>query len=507
MTDAQLNESQSAYRNLAEKSYVADVETNPKNKGIGAALAMLAVTSASYALVQSMVSPALETLRFALNTSQAGISWVLAAYLLSSAVLTPVLGKLGDQRGKKSILIAALCVLVLGCGVSAMATSLPVMLAGRIMQGASGVVLPLAFGVLREMSPDEAVAESVGLVAAMSSVGGGLGVLVAGPIVATMGVQWLFWLPAISNGIIALLLFRILPSTTVSLGGKVNWFAAAALSIALLCLLLPLSLGADIGWLSLPAVALFLAALTFGTAWILIESKSSYPLVDMAVFRLRSVWTANLVSLLFGVVLYSAMGFIPSFMQVPAATDYGLAASVTLSGILFLPTTFAMFAGGLLAGRLTRALRPKPVLIAGMLCPVIGLLGLVVAHDHRWEVALASAVAGLGFGAALSTLSIIVVSSVPEDQTGAAASMNANIRTIGGALGAAIVSSILESNRGLGGFPTESGYEIVFSFLAITGLISSVTCILIPLPYNGDHDEFYAGDRATAKLLDQHSPF
>ncbi|MEH1168263.1 MFS transporter [Micromonospora sp. CPCC 205539] len=485
------------------------VPPTPAGKGLTLALVMLSVTSASYSLVQSMVNPALATLRQSLHTDQLGVSWVLTSYLLASALLTPILGKLGDRFGKRRLLVFALGLLVVGSVVSALAQDLPVMVLGRVLQGAGGAVLPLAFGVIRDLAPAPRVGSAVGIVAAMSSVGAGLGVLVCGPIVEGLGVAWLFWLPAIANGVIAVLLWLIIADRGARATGAVNWLAAALLSAALVCVLLPLSLGADHGWLAPSMLALFAGAVVFGVLWVLVELRSRTPLIDMAVFRMRPVWTANLASLLFGVGLYSTMGFIPTFFQIPRQAGYGFGASVTASGLLFVPITIAMLATGLLAGPLMRLLRPKTVLVIGAIPPVVGFAWLAFSHDHLWEVVVATSIGGLGFGVALSALSAVVVHSVPVTQTGAAAGMNANIRTIGGALGAAVVSTILGSHPGVLGVPAESGYTIAFAALTIAALASLIACLVIPTALSSDDvaPEHETPEQEAAELLDQHNPF
>lgn len=468
---------------------------------------MLSVTSASYSLVLSLVNPALETLRSTLHTSQLGVSWVLTAYLLSSALLTPLLGKLGDQRGKASLLLVTLGLLVVGSVVAASTSALPVVIVGRVLQGAGGAVLPLAFGLIRDLAPTHRVGSAVGIVAAMSSVGGGLGVLLAGPIVDGLGVRWLFWLPAIANGVIALLLVKTIPGGGHRSLAGVNWLAALLLSGALVCLLLPLSLGPQSGWLTAGTLLLLVAAVVFGIAWVWVESSAATPLIDMTVFRLKPVWTANLASLMFGVVLYSAMGYIPSFLQVPTRTGYGLGASVTVSGLLFVPITVVMLVTGLAAGPLTRLLHPKTALILSAVPPVVSFVLLAFVHARAWEVAIATAIGGIGFGVALSALSALVVHAVPANQTGAAAGMNANIRTVGGAVGAAVVSSILGSHPGRFGVPTEGGYRLAFLTLAGAGLLSLIACLLIPAPATGEVPREEPPDEYVAELLDQHNPF
>ena len=120
--------------------------------------ALLASAGVAYALLQSLVAPALPDLQAALHTSVNSISWVLTAYLLSASIATPIIGRLGDMHGKERLLVVVLVVLCVGTVVSALAASLTVMLVGRVLQGAAGGIFPLAFGIIRDEFPRERVA-------------------------------------------------------------------------------------------------------------------------------------------------------------------------------------------------------------------------------------------------------------------------------------------------------------------------------------------------------------
>ena len=156
---------------------------------------VLALGGSSYALLQSLVAPALPDIQHALHTSENSVSWVLTAYLLSASVATPLIGRLGDMYGKERLLMIVLVLLSVGTLVSALATSLPLMLVGRVIQGAAGGIFPLAFGIIRDEFPRERVAGAIGLMSALLGVGGGAGVVLAGPIADNLSFHYLFWLP------------------------------------------------------------------------------------------------------------------------------------------------------------------------------------------------------------------------------------------------------------------------------------------------------------------------
>jgi predicted MFS family arabinose efflux permease len=214
--------------------------------------------------------------------------------------------------------------------------------------------------------------------------------------------------------------------------------------------------------------------------WVLVEARSSNPLIDMRMMAIRSVWAVNLVALLFGVAMYALFAFLPEFLQTPKAAGYGFGASITLSGVMILPMSVFMFLVGLVTGRLAQRFGSKWVLIAGSAIGAAALVMLTVAHDQEWQIYVSMAITGIGFGLAFSSMSNIIVAAVRREQTGVASGMNANIRTIGGSLGAAIMGSIVTARVTSTGLPVESGYSNGFLLLAAALLLSAIAALLIP---------------------------
>src|SRR5436190_585300 len=119
--------------------------------------ALLAAAAVAYALLQSLVAPALLTIQHDLHTSTANAAWILTAYLLSASVFTPIAGRLGDMFGKKRALVAVMCALCAGTVLAALASSIQVMIAGRVVQGVGGAIFPLAFAIIRDEFPRDRV--------------------------------------------------------------------------------------------------------------------------------------------------------------------------------------------------------------------------------------------------------------------------------------------------------------------------------------------------------------
>ena len=442
--------------------------------------AVLALGVAAFALLQSLVIPVLTTVQHDLHTTQSAVTWVLTAYLLSASIMTPILGRVGDMIGKERIFVATLVALAVGSLLAAVAPSIAVMIVARVIQGIGGGMVPVAFGIIRDEFPAEKVAGAVGALASLTAVGAGLGIVLAGPIVNALDYHWLFWLPMILTVIAAVSAVLFVPESPVRTSGRISWPPAVLLSGWLVALLVALSEAPAWGWGSGRVLGLLVGAAVLGAGWVIAELRAATPLIDMKMMRLRAVWTNNLVALLIGVGMYATFAFLPEFVQTPSAAGYGFGASITRSGLMLLPSAITMFAVGVFAGRLARQLGGKALVIAGCSIGAGAMAILAFAHSQQWEIYASSALMGVGFGLAFSAMSALVVMAVPAGQTGVASGMNANIRTIGGSIGAAVMASIVTSQLAASGLPKESGYTTGFAVMTSGLVLAALAGLLIP---------------------------
>ena len=433
---------------------------------------------ASYAMLQSLIAPVLSTIQATLHTSQNSVTWVLTAYLLSASIFTPILGRVGDKVGKERMLVVALLALAAGCLLAALAPSLGVLIAARVIQGAGGAVLPLSFGIIRDEFPPAAVPSAVGTLSGVIAGRGGLGIVLAGPVVELLGYRWLFWIPLVVVGAAAAAAYRFVPESPVRHPGRINWLGAVLLSGWLVALLLAVSQAPGWGWGDVRVAGLLTAAVAVFASWVVVELRSANPLIDMRMLRLPAVWTTNLVALLFGAAMFAIFAFVPQFVETPASAGYGFGASVTEAGLLLLPMLVSVFVAGLISGRVAGTFSAKAQLATGSALSAVASVGLATAHSERWQIALATGLFGLGTGLAFSSMTNLIVHSVPAQQTGVASGMNANFRTIGGAIGAGVMASIVTSGAQSSGLPAEAGYTD--GFLMLTGIsIAAVTAALL----------------------------
>ncbi len=308
----------------------------------GATFAVLATAALSFSLLQSLIIPAIPLLEHTFHTGASGASWLLTSYLLSAAIATPILGRTGDIIGKDKMIVIVLIAVSAGTTVSALATTLPIMLVGRVIQGVGGAVFPLAFGIIRDEFPSEKVVGAIGAMSAILGLGVGAGIVLAGPIIEHLSYHWLFWVPLVLSLAASIATFKFVPASPVRAPGGINWLGAVLMSGWLTVGLLGVTYGPTWGWKDPTVLAMFAASAILIVLWVWSELRSDTPLVDMTMMRIPTVWTTNLAAVLFGFGLYAMFVTVPQFAQTPTSVGYGFGASVTTSGIYLVPFALAM---------------------------------------------------------------------------------------------------------------------------------------------------------------------
>src|ERR1700760_4633357 len=346
-------------------SAVSTTAVTPHRVHTSVILAVLSIGGLAYAMLSSAVIPALPAIQHALGASEEGVTWLLTGYLLSASIATSILGRLGDKYGKERLLLITLVILAVGTIVSALATSLTPMIAGRIIQGAGGGIFPLAFGIVRDEFPRERVAGSIGLLSSVLGVGGGIGIVLGGLIVEHLNYHWLFWIPLVVTLAAVVCTQLFVPESPVRVPGRVNWLAASLMTVGFCCVLVAISETITWGWGSPKTIGLLVAGLIITGAWIVVEVRSEVPLIDMAMMRIRGIWTTNLVAFLLGAGMYASFLVFPQFAQLPKRTGFGFGASVVTAGLYLLAAALGMSLLGSAGGRVARRFGSRLAVIGG----------------------------------------------------------------------------------------------------------------------------------------------
>jgi predicted MFS family arabinose efflux permease len=303
-------------------------------------------------------------------------------------------------------------------------------------------------------------------------------------IVEHLDYHWLFWIPLVAIVAAGILTWRLVPESPIRLPGRVNWLAATLMTIGISTVLLAISHTTEWGWLSTKTVGLTLAGFAVIAAWVAVEVRSDNPLVDMAMMRVRGVWTTNAAAFLLGAGLYASFIVFPQFAQLPTSTGFGFGASVVVSGLYLLPSTIVMTILGIRAGAISARFGSRAALLAGTVFAAASFLMLALAHSEPWEMLVAAALLGVGIGLAFAALGNLIVQAVPSHQTGVASGVNTVMRTLGGALGGQLSATFISENMA-DGLPTVTGFTE--TFLMATGflVLCFFTGILVPKTLGG----------------------
>lgn len=453
-------------------------------------LGLLAVACVSYVLQQTLVVPALPTIQRDLGTTTTWATWVFTGFLLTSAVATPLLGKLGDTYGKKRLLVMAMVVFAIGTVGAALATSIAALIAARALQGAAGAIFPLAFGIVRDELPPERVGMGLGFLSATFGVGGGAGLVLSGLILEHLTWPWLFWIGAVPVVGALLLVWRLVPESPVRTPSRVDWWGALTLSVGLAGLLVALSEGERWGWLSAATLGIAAASLAVLCLWVWVELRVPEPMVQIGMMRDRAVFWTNIVALIAGFSMFGTFLLVPTFVQMGAGlpaslaarVDYGFGASVIAAGLFLLPSSAVMLIVGPVSGLLEARVGARA--LTGVGCGVLGLGGLLLAlaHSSGVEIVIAMTLVGIGVGLVYSMLAKLIVDAVPREVTGVAMGMNTVMRTIGGVVGAQVGAALLSAVTipGTGGIPEEAAFSATFLVAGAAALVGALGTLRIP---------------------------
>lgn len=440
---------------------------------------VLLLAALSVAISQTIVVAALPVFSREHGVSATAATWLLTIFMLASAVITPIAGRLGDLHGHRRVLVAGLLLLCLGsivAGVGDLAGWFPGLLVGRALQGCSGGVFPAVFGIARTSLTPQRLHGVVAGLSAMFGVGGALGMVVAGPLVELTGTSWLFWISVVMAGLGlagAPLLTETRPHRSPGDGARLDVGGAVLLAGTAVTLLLAISQGRTWGWASAATLGTFAAAVAFGVTFVLVELRATPPIVDLGLLVRPALVGTNVATVVISVGMFAAVTLIPRFAQTSPSVGYGFGYTPAQTGLLLIPTAALMVVAAPLASRLSQRVSGRATFQLGALLACIALVIFALADAHPWEFYLGGAVLGIAYGLAFASIGGLVIHAVRHEETGAATGINTILRTVGGAVGAQLAAVVLVGSAGADGVPTENGYVIAFLVSAAVALGAS----------------------------------
>jgi MFS family permease len=462
-----------------------DATAPPEAPGRTQILPALVLSMLAFSMVQTAVVPILPALATAVRVSGGTVAWLMTANLLAAAVLTPLLGRFGDLYGRKPMLLVSLGGLVLGSVLAVTTESFAWLVVARVLQGAGGGVLPLAISVLRNQLPPQRVPGGIAAVSAAMGIGSALGLVLTGLLMEQWSYKSVFWAGLFLSLVALGWSWAGIPKDQATdHTARVDALGALTLAGWLCALLLAVSKGNAWGWGSGRIVGLFVAAVVIAAGWAVIELKVRDPLVSIRMLVSPVVALTNLAGAVIGFGMYGCFMVISNFAQTPEdVAHYGFSADVLLAGVMLLPSAIGSMTAAPVGAKLIAARGPRIPLSLGGLLAGAAMGFLAVLNGHPVCLYLASGVFGFGVGLAYTAMPAAINSAVPLEQSGIANGMNAVFRTVGGAVGTAVLGATLASDtiEGLP-LPTLDAYQTAFWITAIGCFVAAVAPLAIRIP-------------------------
>ncbi|MEU8703819.1 MFS transporter [Streptomyces sp. NPDC048565] len=447
------------------------------------AVGVLAFCGVVVAIMQTIVVPLLPHIPELTGATPAAASWLVTVTLLTGAVFTPVLGRVGDMYGKRRVLVASLGVLVVGSVLCAVSSHIGVLIAGRALQGAAIAVVPLGISILRDELPPERVLSAVALMSSTLGIGAAVGLPVAAVVIENFEWHAMFWVSAVIGLLDIVLVFRWVPESPFRSRGRFDALGALGLTGALVCLLLAVTQGGGWGWTSARTLGLFAAAVVIGLVWGAYELRVRTPMVDLRVSARPAVLLTNIAALLIGFAFYANSLVTGQMVQEPKATGYGLGASLIVSGLCLLPSGVAMVALSPVSARISAKHGPKTSLALAAVIIAIGYVVRYFTSHTLWTIIAGATVVAAGTAIAYSALPALVMRGVPVSETGAANGLNTLMRSVGQAFCSATVAAVLANMTFLAAgrpAPTLGAYQLVFLIAAGAALLALAVTLCLP---------------------------
>ncbi len=399
------------------------------------------------ALDQSVVATALPQIASDLHGLNK-LSWAATAYLLTSAISTPLYGKIGDLFGRKKIFQFAIVIFLIGSALCGLSKTMNQLVFFRALQGiGAGGLISLALAIIGDVVPPRQRGRYQGYFGAVFGVASLAGPLLGGflanahHIFGVSGWRWIFYIN-VPLGILALFaIARRLNLPKFVASHKIDYTGAALLSLASGALIfVSVWAGVTYSWGSWEIISLILGGVIFSALFVLNERRAKEPIIPLHLFK-GSIFTVSVImSLLVGVAMFASILYIPEYQQI--VRGY----SPIKSGLMLFPMVLGMFASSIGSGRLITKYghyRPFPIIGGILLISGLWLFSYLGMHTSQITLSIWMVVLGLGIGMFMQVPILAVQNSVPFKQMGAGTSTAAFARTLGSSFGGAIFGTVL----------------------------------------------------------------
>jgi EmrB/QacA subfamily drug resistance transporter len=391
-------------------------------------------------LDQTIVSTALPTIVAELGGLE-HLSWVITAYILTSTVVAPLYGKLGDLYGRRNMVFVSVALFIIGSALCGFANSMGFLIFSRALQGlGGGGLFVLALSVVGDVIPPRDRGKIQGVFAAVFSISSVVGPLAGGWFVEALDWHWIFFINLPLGAIAAAGFAAGFKPRGTRVSHKIDWTGATLLTLSVGALTLLTSLGGRSFAFSSPqSYGLIAVTLVAGVLFLMVERRAEEPMLPLGLFKLNVFWVTSIVGFIVGASMFGAVTFVPMYLQIAKGS------TPTVSGLQMIPLTVGILlttaVAGAYMGRTGRykllPLVGQAVMVAGML-----MLSLLTRETGIVQFSLSLVVLGLGMGFIFPMITTAVQSAVPRDQMGTATAAGILLRQMGSSLGIAFFGAM-----------------------------------------------------------------
>lgn len=438
-------------------------------------MAPVALAAFITSLDNTVINIALPSLREDLGLSLSGLQWAVTSYILAFSSLLLVGGRLTDMLGRRRAMLVGFVVFSAASLAAGLAPSGEALIAARVVQGAgAALILPASLSVIASDLEGEARDLGAGIWTASIAIALFVGPVVGGAISEYLHWSWIFFLNVPVGAVAMAMVIANVPDREARAGGSVvarlDPPGLLLSTLALLAITYSLVQGNDEGFGSEPIIAAFVVFVVAALAFMAVETRARFPLVDVSLFRNRVFAGGTAAQMLWGLAINGVFFFTSLYIQ-----DV-LDLSPTQAGLVFVPLALFLVVGVGIAPRLVTLLGANVTVAAGMVTIAVGLLPIVVLGSGVGQQLLGCAVVGLGSG--LTTpLTSAILGVMPEDRAGIGSAVVAVAREISGVLGIAVIGAILAARQASalaeGSPPTDA-----FLDGHVTGLVGAAVLVL-----------------------------
>jgi predicted MFS family arabinose efflux permease len=443
---------------------------------------VLILTAAVVSTISSLGAPLLVTVAQDCHTSISTAQWSLTVTLITGAVASPVLGRLGDGRRRRETIIVSLSLVTVGGVLTAVAPSFAVLLTGRAFQGVGLGLVPLTMAAARSELPREKVAPMIAILSVTTAAAAGAGYAISGLLAQSWGLRGAYWAGTIVCAFAVLAVAAVMPSAAqASRARRLDWIGSVLFAVALVAVMIGLAEGSGWGWGSPRVMALLGCGVALLAVWSVQQLRgNSAPLVELRLLRHPAVLAADTCAFLLMMAMYMDLSVVTEFVQSPRADGFGFSASVGVAGLVLIPLAVLLLAASRMLPTFVRWAGAPAVLAVGCLLAVAGSVFFALCHDALWQAFVMMGILGLGLGLTFAAIPGLIVRAVPAAETGSALGFYQVVRWVGASVGSALVASVLAAHTTPAGHPSVGGYTMTLWIAVVICAIGAVLTYVLP---------------------------